>query len=50
VAAGLLMVQEAGGEISGIDGGPLDLEQPQLLASASGALHRELLQVLRCSE
>lgn len=50
VAAGLLMVQEAGGEISGIDGGALDLERPEFLASASGTLQRELLAVLRRSE
>jgi myo-inositol-1(or 4)-monophosphatase len=42
VAAGLLMVEEAGGAISGLDGGPLQLEQPELLSAASQPLLTEL--------
>ena len=46
VAAGLLMVQEAGGTVSRIDGGNLDLANPEFLASASQPLQGEMLQIL----
>ena len=42
VAAGSLMIQEAGGIITGFDGAPLRLERPQFIASATESLHREL--------
>ncbi len=45
VAAGLLMVQEAGGTVSRLDGGPLDLANPEFLASASQPLHGEMLEI-----
>jgi myo-inositol-1(or 4)-monophosphatase len=38
VAAGLLLIEEAGGEVSGLDGRPYTLEQPDWLAS-NGRLH-----------
>lgn len=41
VAAGALLVEEAGGAISGIDGGALDIDRPQVLAS-NGLIHPEL--------
>jgi myo-inositol-1(or 4)-monophosphatase len=47
VAAGLLLVQEAGGTISQIDGGTLNLVKPELLVSATSSLHRELLPFLQ---
>lgn len=46
VAAGVLLVQEAGGKVTDMDGGPLDLMKPRLLAS-NGYLHDELLAVFR---
>jgi len=46
IAAGALLVREAGGVITAIDGGPLDLERPQFIAAATPALHRELFELL----
>jgi myo-inositol-1(or 4)-monophosphatase len=46
VAAGLLMVQEAGGAVTRIDGGPLDLAHPEFIASASDELQQEMLQIV----
>ena len=46
VAAGLLIVQEAGGTATAIDGSPLDLAHPEFLASASQPLHSEMLGIL----
>jgi myo-inositol-1(or 4)-monophosphatase len=46
VAAGLLLVQEAGGISSGLDGRPLDLERPELLAAASASLLKQLVGVV----
>jgi myo-inositol-1(or 4)-monophosphatase len=43
VAAGLLMVTEAQGAIAGLEGNPLDLERPELLAAASEPLLSELV-------
>jgi myo-inositol-1(or 4)-monophosphatase len=46
VAAGGLMVEEAGGRLTAITGGPLDLEAPTVLAS-NGRIHDDMLAVLR---
>jgi myo-inositol-1(or 4)-monophosphatase len=46
VAAGALLVEEAGGRVTGIDGGPLDLDAPTLVAS-NGRIHEEILATLR---
>ena len=46
VAAGILLIQEAGGVVTGQDGGKLDINAPQLVAGATPALHRELLEVV----
>ncbi len=46
VAAGALMVQEAGGIITNFRGGPLDLKHPQFVAGATQTLHRRLLELL----
>ena len=46
VAAGLLLVKEAGGSISAIDGGPFVLAHPKFAASATESLHEEFLTVL----
>jgi myo-inositol-1(or 4)-monophosphatase len=46
VAAGVLMVQEAGGKVTGLRGEPLDIERPEMIASAGETLHAEVRQVL----
>jgi len=46
VAAGMLLVEEAGGRVTGIDGGPLDLDAPSLVAS-NGRIHDEILATLK---
>jgi myo-inositol-1(or 4)-monophosphatase len=46
VAAGGLLVEEAGGRVTGIDGAPLDLDRPSVLAT-NGHIHDEMLKVLR---
>jgi len=47
MAAGILIVEEAGGRISKIDGSPFSLEEPDLLASNSQEIHQELIAVLK---
>ncbi|MGH7318366.1 MAG: inositol monophosphatase family protein [Candidatus Rokuibacteriota bacterium] len=44
-AAGALLVKEAGGRISNLEGGPLDLEAPSIVAS-NGRIHEAMLGVL----
>jgi myo-inositol-1(or 4)-monophosphatase len=46
VAAGALLVREAGGVVTSRDGGSFDLWLPQFLAAANGDLHRAMLRVL----
>ena len=46
VAAAGLMVEEAGGRLTSLSGGPLDLERPTVVAS-NGRIHDEMLAVLR---
>jgi myo-inositol-1(or 4)-monophosphatase len=46
VAAGALIVAEAGGRVSKIDGGSLELEVPDLLATNGTTLHNELQRLL----
>lgn len=46
IAAGLLLVEEAGGRISDFAGGPPRLEAGRLVAS-NGRIHREMLQLLQ---
>jgi myo-inositol-1(or 4)-monophosphatase len=46
LAAGSLLVREAGGTVTSIDGGPLRLHQGSLLAT-NGALHPPLTEALR---
>jgi myo-inositol-1(or 4)-monophosphatase len=46
MAAGALMLTEAGGRISALDGSPFDIRRPQLMAS-NGVLHDRLLEVVR---
>jgi myo-inositol-1(or 4)-monophosphatase len=45
VAAGVLLVQEAGGVVTDMTGGPLDLGNPRLLCS-NGKVHDEMIKIL----
>jgi myo-inositol-1(or 4)-monophosphatase len=46
VAAGFLIVAEAGGGITMTDGAPFDLNVPDLLASNGSAIHSQLIDLL----
>ncbi len=46
VAAGVLIVREAGGTVTGMDGTPLDMAAPHLVAT-NGRIHDEVLAVVR---
>jgi myo-inositol-1(or 4)-monophosphatase len=45
VAAGALLIEEAGGRVTAIDGGPLDIAAGSIVAS-NGAIHAEMVQRL----
>jgi myo-inositol-1(or 4)-monophosphatase len=45
VAAGSLIVEEAGGRVTKYDGGPLNIYTPPILAS-NGSLHEQMMRVL----
>ncbi|MFM8251307.1 MAG: inositol monophosphatase family protein [Planctomycetota bacterium] len=49
-AAGILIVEESGGVVTNLRGGPLDLERPELLASATPELHDCARHVLARAE
>ncbi len=49
IAAGVLLVTEAGGQVTMPDGSPLDLFARQVVAS-NGSLHPEMIDVLRLSQ
>ena len=42
VAAGCLLIEEAGATITDLDGGPFDLTDPKLTAAATELLHQRL--------
>jgi myo-inositol-1(or 4)-monophosphatase len=46
VAAGAVLVEEAGGRVTGIDGRALDVDAPTLLAT-NGLVHDEMLRALK---
>ena len=46
VAAGVPLVRQAGGSVTGMDGRPFRVDQPHLIAAASPELHAELLEAL----
>jgi myo-inositol-1(or 4)-monophosphatase len=46
VAAGGILVEEAGGRVTDLHGGPLDINAPRLVAS-NGRIHDEILAVLK---
>jgi myo-inositol-1(or 4)-monophosphatase len=45
VAAGVLLIEEAGGRVSTYSGAPFDINTPPILAS-NGSLHKEMMAVL----
>ena len=45
VAAGVLLVEEAGGRVTDMEGGKLNLMRPRLLAT-NGLLHEEMGEIL----
>ena len=45
MAAGALIIREAGGKLSSYDGGPFDLYGPEIVAS-NGLIHDEIVKVL----
>jgi myo-inositol-1(or 4)-monophosphatase len=47
VAAGVLIMTEAGATLTGIEGEPLDINRPELLAASSPRLHEQMLEVLK---
>lgn len=47
VAAGVLLVREAGGVVTAPDGEPFDLERAHFLAAANPALHAQLRELVR---
>jgi myo-inositol-1(or 4)-monophosphatase len=46
VAAGALLVEEAGGRVTDLGGGPLDVDAPRVVAS-NGLIHDEMLRLLK---
>ncbi len=46
VAAGSLMIREAGGLITSLDGSPLRLDRPQFIAAGTESLHRQLFEIV----
>jgi myo-inositol-1(or 4)-monophosphatase len=45
LAAGVLMIEEAGGEVTNYDGSPFSVYQPPILAS-NGLVHEQMMRVL----
>ena len=46
VAAGVLLVEEAGGVVTDLDGGAFDLRRPHPVAASRPGLHREFREIL----
>ena len=46
-AAGIILVEEAGGRITVTDGSPVDVTRPSGILATNGAIHDELRQVLQ---
>ena len=47
VAAGFLLIQEAGGIVTDLDGSPANLARPRFLAAANAELHGEWKVILQ---
>lgn len=50
IAAGLLLIEEAGGIVTSLSGADLDIDKPRLVAGANVELHSELLSVLQSAQ
>jgi myo-inositol-1(or 4)-monophosphatase len=50
VAAGVLLVEEAGGVVTDLDGRPFDLRRPHPVATAGQPLHDQFCRLLRSAE
>ncbi|HEX6983805.1 MAG TPA: inositol monophosphatase family protein, partial [Planctomycetaceae bacterium] len=50
MAAGAVLVTEAGGRISSVSGGAFSLERPEILATNGTALHDAVVELLRAAE
>ncbi|MDP7017848.1 MAG: inositol monophosphatase family protein [Pirellulaceae bacterium] len=46
VAAGVLIVREAGGQVTNLEGGRFDFGRPRLLAASTRPLHQQILSIL----
>lgn len=46
VAAGALLIQEAGGVVTSFDGSPARMDKPRLIAAGTATLHRTMLELL----
>jgi myo-inositol-1(or 4)-monophosphatase len=46
VAAGALMIREAGGVITGTDGSPLRLDDPRFIAASTKPLHEQMMRLV----
>ena len=49
IAAGVLLIQEAGGVVTAPEGGPIDLGSGRFLASANEELHQQLLELVQAA-
>jgi myo-inositol-1(or 4)-monophosphatase len=49
MAAGVLLVEEAGGQVSGYRGGPADIYSGEIVAS-NGAIHDQMLAVIAAAD
>ncbi len=47
VAAGILIVREAGGTVTAVDGSPFRLTNPRFISAATSELHAELLPLVK---
>jgi myo-inositol-1(or 4)-monophosphatase len=50
IAAGILLVAEAGGMVTEPDGSPLGLDAPHPVASATAQLHRQFCALLQSAD
>jgi myo-inositol-1(or 4)-monophosphatase len=46
VAAGLLLVHEAGGCVSDLQGGPVNIDRPKFVVSGTESLQQEMVELL----
>jgi myo-inositol-1(or 4)-monophosphatase len=45
VAAGVLLIQEAGGIVTGLDCRPMDLMKPDIICAGNQSLHRQIFEI-----